>query len=67
MNGFYDLDTKKLQTFSMSINREMHCWQMAISVTPIGIYRFFNVTISPKSGVLQDLRINRTRSFFTGF
>jgi hypothetical protein len=67
MNGFYDFDTKKLQTFSMSINREMHCWQMAISVTPIGIYRFFNITISPKSGILQDLRINRTRSFFTGF
>lgn len=67
MNGFYDFDTKKLQTFSMSINREMHCWQMAISVTPIGIYRFFNVTISPKASVLQDLRINRTRSFFTGY
>lgn len=67
MNGFYDFDTKKLQTFTMSINREMHCWQMAISVTPIGIYRFFNVTISPKAGVLQDLRINRTRSFFTGY
>lgn len=67
LNGFYDFDTKKLQTFSMSINREMHCWQMAINITPIGIYRFFNITISPKSGVLQDLRINRTRSFFTGF
>ncbi len=67
MNGFYDFDTKKLQTFTMSINREMHCWQMAINVTPIGIFRFFNITISPKSGILQDLRINRTRSFYTGF
>lgn len=67
VNGFYDFDTKKLQTFTMGINREMHCWQMAINVTPIGIYRFFNITISPKSGILQDLKINRTRSFYNGF
>lgn len=67
VNGYYDFDTKKLQTFSMAISRDMHCWQMSINVTPIGIYRFFNFTISPKSGILQDLRINRTRSFYTGY
>jgi hypothetical protein len=63
MNGYYDFDTKKLQTFTMSISREMHCWQMAINVTPVGLYRYFNISISPKSSILQDLRINRTRYF----
>lgn len=67
VNGYYDFDTKKLQTFTMAISRDMHCWQMSINVTPIGLYRFFNFTISPKSGLLQDLRINRSRSFFTGY
>lgn len=62
-SGYYDLNTKKLQSLSLSISREMHCWQMAIDVTPVGLYRFFNFTISPKASVLQDLRINRTRSF----
>ncbi|MFN8289704.1 MAG: putative LPS assembly protein LptD [Chitinophagaceae bacterium] len=62
-NGYYDLNTKKLQSLTMSISREMHCWQMSIDVTPVGLYRFFNFTISPKATVLQDLRINRTRSF----
>jgi hypothetical protein len=66
-NVNYDFRTKEIQTFSVSINREMHCWQMSINVTPIGPYRYFNFTISPKSGILQDLRINRTRSFFTGY
>lgn len=65
-NVNYDFRTKEIQTFSISINREMHCWQMSINVTPIGRYRYFNFTISPKSGILQDLRINRTRSFYTG-
>lgn len=62
-NGYYDFTTHKLQTFQMSINREMHCWQLSINVTPIGIFRSFNFSISPKSSVLQDLKINRTRYF----
>lgn len=67
VSGYYDFDTKSIQTFQMSISRDMHCWQMGINVTPIGPYRYFNFTLSPKSGILQDLRINRTRSFFTGY
>lgn len=63
VNGFYDFDTRKLQSFSMSIAREMHCWQLSIDVTPVGLYRFFSFSISPKASVLQDLKINRTRSF----
>jgi hypothetical protein len=65
-NGFYDVSSSKLQTFQMSINREMHCWQLSINVTPVGLFRSFNFSISPKASMLQDLRINRTR-FFTSF
>ncbi len=65
LTGYYDFDTRNLQTFQMSIAREMHCWQMAINVTPVGPYRYFNITISPKSSLLQDLRINRTRYFYS--
>ncbi|MFM2138542.1 MAG: hypothetical protein RJA57_849 [Bacteroidota bacterium] len=63
VNGFYDIDTKSLQMFQMSIAREMHCWQLSIDVTPVGLFRFFSFSVSPKASVLQDLRINRTRSF----
>jgi len=63
VNGYYDFDTRQLQTFQMSINREMHCWQLSINVIPVGLYRSFNFSISPKASVLQDLKINRTRSF----
>lgn len=67
VNGYYDFATKKVQTFSMAISRDLHCWQMAINVTPIGYYRFFNFTISPKAGILQGLKINRNRSFYSGY
>lgn len=62
-NGYFDFSTGKLQQFSMFITREMHCWQLAINISPIGLYRSFSITLNPKSGILRDLRINRSRSF----
>jgi lipopolysaccharide export system protein LptA len=62
-NGSYNLNTTNLEYLSMSINRDLHCWQMSIGVIPKGPYRQFSITINPKSGMLQDLRVNRTRSF----
>jgi hypothetical protein len=66
VNSYYDFKTSKIQMLTMFISREMHCWQMSINVTPVGVYRSFNITVSPKSGILRDLRINRTRSFYGG-
>ena len=62
-NGYYDLSTNKIQMFQMNISRDMHCWQMSIGVVPVGLYRSFNINISPKSSILQDLKVNRTRTF----
>jgi LPS-assembly protein len=61
--GYFDFNVMQLQQLSMFITREMHCWQLSINVTPIGLYRSFNITINPKSGILRDLRINRSRTF----
>jgi len=62
-NGYYDFTTKKLTSLNVSISRDMHCWQLSASVIPIGSFRSFNITISPKASILQDLKVNRTRVF----
>lgn len=62
-SGSYDLETLTMQYVQMSINRDLHCWQLAINVIPVGYTRSFSFTISPKSTLLQDLKINRTRYF----
>ncbi|HEY6502967.1 MAG TPA: putative LPS assembly protein LptD, partial [Chitinophagaceae bacterium] len=67
LSGYYDFEINQIQTLQMSISREMHCWQLSINVAPVGAYRYFNFSISPKSGMLQDLKINRSRSFYTGY
>lgn len=63
-NGFYDVRNLNLQSLTMFLSRDLHCWQMSINVTPIGLYRFFSININPKSGMLRDLKINRTRYFY---
>ncbi|HEX8277719.1 MAG TPA: putative LPS assembly protein LptD, partial [Segetibacter sp.] len=63
-NTYFDFTTRKIQTLTMFITREMHCWQLAINITPVGLYRSFNITINPKSGILRDLKINRSRFFY---
>ncbi|WP_245999728.1 putative LPS assembly protein LptD [Paraflavitalea soli] len=64
MNTYYDFNTSAIQMFTMFISREMHCWQLSINVTPVGPIRTFNFTINPKSGILRDLKVNRTRYFY---
>jgi lipopolysaccharide assembly outer membrane protein LptD (OstA) len=64
LNGYYDVHATNLQSLTMSISRDMHCWQMSINTTLVGYSHFFNFTISPKAGILQDLRINRTKYFY---
>ena len=61
--GFVDIEKKSIQQLSMFITREMHCWQLAINITTIGLYKSFRITVNPKSGILRDLKINRSRTF----
>jgi hypothetical protein len=65
-NTYYDFKGGSIQQLTMFVSREMHCWQMAINVTPVGITRFFNITINPKSSILRDLRVNKRNSFYGG-
>jgi hypothetical protein len=62
---FYDFKGGSIQAISMYITREMHCWQLSINLTPVGPIKSFNITLNPKSGILRDLKVNRSRFFPT--
>lgn len=62
-NGSYNISAKEIGMVSMFLSRDMHCWQMSVNISPVGKFRYFSINISPKSAILRDLKVNRTRSF----
>ena len=52
---------KKVTLTSMSLNlsRNLHCWRLTASVTPIGYYKSFMVTIGANASMLQDLKYEK--------
>lgn len=64
MTGSYNITAKQLGVLTLNLSRELHCWQMNIVVSPVGRFKFFTININPKSNILRDIKVNRTRYFF---
>ncbi len=60
----YDFNSKQFTSTNFSLNRELHCWQMMVNWVPFGRFQSYSFTISVKSAMLRDLKLNRTRSFY---
>lgn len=63
----YDFTSKQFTATSISLNRDIHCWQMTLNWVPFGRFQSYNFTIAVKSAMLRDLKLNRTRSFQDAF
>ena len=59
----YDFKNQSLGYTAITINRDLHCWQMNFSWYPIQ-RPMFEFSIAVKSSTLQDLKLNRRRSWF---
>lgn len=62
-NSGYDFETRQFTMTTFSINRDLHCWQVSVNWTPFGRFTSYNFSIGIKSGMLRDLKLDRTRSF----
>lgn len=63
INSGYDITKKELSLTSLNFFRDLHCWQMNFEWFPIG-RQMFSFGINVKSSTLQDLKLNRRRSWF---
>jgi lipopolysaccharide assembly outer membrane protein LptD (OstA) len=59
-NPRFDLMEKKLVSGSVGVTRNLHCWKMTLSWTPMGRWGGLNLTIRPKASQLQDLKVEHT-------
>jgi hypothetical protein len=66
-NTGYDLDRKQFTTTNLSVYRDLHCWEMRISVVPFGNYKSYNFQINAKSSILKDLKYNKRKAWQDNF
>jgi hypothetical protein len=66
-NSGYDFQRKEFTMTNIGIRRDLHCWQMSVNWVPFGRYQSYNFSIGVKSGVLRDLKLDRTRNFNDNF
>lgn len=64
LNSGWDFERNDLTFTRLSINRNLHCWQLAVDWVPFGPRQSYNITLNVKSAVLQDLKLNRRRDFY---
>ncbi len=60
----YDFKNRKLTTTSLNFYRDLHCWEMRLTVIPIGYLRSFSFQINVKSGTLRDLKMTKRESHY---
>lgn len=60
----YDFKGKKLTSTSLNFFRDLHCWEMSLSVIPFGYLRSFSFKINVRSSTLRDLQLTRNQSHY---
>jgi hypothetical protein len=60
----YNINQKAITVSNFTFSRDLHCWQMNMTLSPFGSYRTFLFTISAKSQLLQTLKLNKRAPTF---
>ncbi len=64
--GNYDIQAKKITAPQITLYRDLHCWEMFFYWLPNGVYSNYRLEIRVKASELQDLKITRSRGFYSG-
>ena len=59
----WDFELKKLSYTSLTIYRDLHCWEMRFNWIPLGTYKSWNFSINVKACALQDLKLSKKKDY----
>ena len=62
-NSGWDFTQNKLSYTTVNLYRDLHCWEMRFSWTPLGVRQSWNFSINVKASILQDLKLNKKKDF----
>lgn len=63
-NGGYDFEARTITPGTVTITRDLHCWQMNMTWVPVGMRKSWSFNISVKSAMLKDLKLDKNSSFY---
>ena len=64
--GGYDFIGHQITVPTVTVYRDLHCWEMNLTWNPIGYYRGFNLEIRIKAPQLQDIKITKREDTLVG-
>ncbi len=59
----YDITKREITQTNLNIHRDLHCFEMRFTWIPFGRFQSYSLTINAKSTLLQDLKLNRQKSW----
>jgi len=66
-NGGYDFIQHQIVVPTVTVYRDLHCWEMNLRWNPIGYYRGFNLEIRIKAPQLQDIKVTKREDTLVGY
>lgn len=63
----YDFRLNKITTTSLSIYRDLHCWDLAFQWIPFGYYKYYSVDLRVKASILQTLKLNKRKDYYNNY
>jgi len=55
----WDFTNNEVSYTSISLYRDLHCWEMRFNWVPLGPRQSWNFSINVKASILQDLKLNK--------
>ena len=56
----YDFDRSQFAQMNCTITRDLHCWSMSASFSPVGSFQYYSFSIAVNSSLLSDLKYNQS-------
>jgi len=57
----YDLERRQITQTSISIDRDLHCWQLRVLWVPFGFQKSYSIGFNAKASILKDAKVERRR------
>lgn len=58
-SAYFDITARKMTSLTMSVDRDLHCWRLSASISPVGLYKSFLVTIGISANILKDVKYDK--------